>query len=480
MDPHLHVTPGETAAAGRSLLGIGAKWWTLAVVGASTFMSALDGSIVNIALPAIGKATGSPVSTLEWVVLIYLITVSSSLLVFGRLADIYGRKRIYSLGQIIFVLGSLLCGLSGRIHLLIAARCIQGVGGAMVFALSPAVLIGAFGARERGRALGMQSTMTYLGLTVGPGLGGLLTQHFGWPAIFYVNLPVGAVAIALSTRVLRQDEAGERQPFDLAGAALMAVTLSTFLLGLTQGPDAGWGSPLIVGLLVVAAIAGGAFVRVERTVAAPALDFRLFADRAFSASILAAYLNYTSTSAVGFLFPFLLVRAAGFTASHAGMVLMATPVTMMLVTAPSGYLSDRIGVRLPTAVGMAVMACGAFLGSRLGAGATSAQVLPCAVLMGLGAGLFNAPNNSAIMGSAPADRRGVAGALLAAARTTGFASGVALAGVLFTHHAHSLAHLPERLATAQAIHPAFMTVAAICAAGAALSAVRKHGGASTR
>lgn len=423
--------------------GTAQKWWTLAVIGSGTFMSALDTSVVNVALPVIQKTTHSPVSTVEWVILIYLITVSSSLLVFGRLADLHGKRRIYITGQLTFVFGSLCCGLSGRIGLLILSRAVQAVGAAMIFALSPSILIGAFPASERGRALGMQATMTYLGMSIGPGLGGFLTQHFGWPAIFFINIPVGLCMTAVAARVLRPDRQALGQPFDPAGASTMAVALASLLFVLSKGADLGWRHPLILGLIGVAACSGVAFILIERRSPHPALDLTLFRNRTFTASVLAAYLCYLSTASISFLMPFYLLSAVGYSPSHAGTLMMAVPLAMMVLTGPSGHLSDRVGVRVPATVGMGVMACAAALLGGVRPGVGSGYIVTYLMLAGAGAGLFTAPNNSAIMGSAPKDRRGVAGAILAAARTVGFASGVAMAGMIYlicldaTHQAGS-------------------------------------------
>jgi EmrB/QacA subfamily drug resistance transporter len=447
------------------------KWWTLAVVGSGTFMSALDTSVVNIALPVIQRVTGSAVSTVEWVILVYLITASSSLLIFGRLGDIYGKRRIYIAGQIVFVLGSLCCALSGRIGLLIASRALQAVGAAMIFALSPSILIGAFAAAERGRALGMQATMTYLGMSIGPGLGGFLTQHFGWPAIFYINLPVGLCMTAVAAKVLRPDRRAVGQAFDPAGAFMMVVTLASLLFALSKGTDLGWGHPAVLGLIGLAACAAVVFVIVEQRSAHPALDLRLFRNRLFSASIIAAFLCYLSSASVSFLMPFYLQSAAGYSPSHAGMVLIAVPVTMMILTGPSGYLSDWVGARLPATLGMALMACGIFLLGGLGIETSPHWIVAFLVLLGAGSGLFTAPNNSAIMGSVPKDRQGVAGAILAAARTVGFAAGVALAGIFLTCFgtAHEAGH-PDQIAHAVGVGMRVTAVITLC--GAACSLLR--------
>ena len=410
---------------------IASKWWTLAVVGLGTFMAALDGSVVNVALPVIRHVTHASVSSVEWVILAYLIAVSSSLLVFGRLADIYGKRFIYMTGQLVFVLGSLGCGLAGHIGGLIAARVLQGTGAAMMMALSPSILVSAFPGNERGRALGMQATLTYLGLSIGPALGGFLTQHLGWPAIFFVNVPIGLCALAAAHKVLHDDRQGAGQPFDPAGAAAMAVSLAALLFVLSKGSDLGWSHPLIAGLAALAVIAGGLFVAIERRVAHPALDFGLFSNRTFSASVLAAYLCYAATAAMGFLMPFYLLTAIGHEAARAGLVLMAHPLAMLAVTGPSGFLSDKLGVRWPATAGMALMAAGLAQLSALQLETAAGQIAAVLAATGIGAGLFTSPNNSAIMGAVPKNRQGVAGALLGTARTVGFASGVAAAGLIY-------------------------------------------------
>ena len=461
----------ETSCDGPGWLGISHKWWTLAVVGSGTFMSALDTSVVNVALPVIGKATHSPVSTIEWVILAYLITVSSSLLAFGRLADIHGKRRIYMAGLLVFVSGSLCCGLSGTVGLLILARVVQAVGAAMIFALSPSILITAFPGRERGRALGMQATMTYLGVAVGPGLGGMLTQHFGWPTIFYMNIPIGLFTALAAWKVLRPDRQGTGQPFDPAGAAAIVVTLASLLLVLSKGGDLGWGHPLIQGVAGLSVCAATAFAVIERRSAHPALDFRLFQNRTFTASVLAAYLCYLASASVSFLLPFYLLSAAGYSVSRAGLMMMAVPLAMMALTGPSGFLSDKVGVRFPATAGMVLMAAGAFLLGGLRLSDSAGHLVACLAVLGVGTGLFTAPNNSAIMGSVPRDRQGVAGAILAAARTVGFASGVAVAGLIYmTCLGSPQEDSPEMIA--RAVRVGMRLTAVIALAGAVSSAVR--------
>lgn len=452
--------------------GIGPKWWVLAVTAAGSFMSALDASVVNVSLPVIAQTTQSAVSTVEWVALIYLITSSSSLLLFGRLADLYGNRAIYVTGQSVFLLGSLCCGLSGSIGALIATRALQALGAAMILALAPGILISAFPARERGRALGLQATVTFLGLTIGPGLGGLLTHRFGWPSIFFINIPIGIVMLRIAWKHLPPDRPPSGQPFDPAGAATMAIALAAALLALTQSERLGWDHPAILVAYLLALAAGAAFIRIERRHPHPALDLRLFRHRRFSASILAAYLAFLASSAVSFLMPFFLLGATGRTPAQAGLVMMAVPLAMVSVTSASGILSDRIGVRLPATAGMLLSAAGLWMLGGLQAAAPASHIIAPLLLSGLGMGLFTAPNNSAIMGSAPRERQGVAGALLGASRTVGFASGIALAGLVYTTTLRS----PHAAATpddiARAVRTGFRVIAAFPLAAATCSLLR--------
>lgn len=452
--------------------GIDRKWWTLLVVGVGTFMSAVDGSVVNTALPVIQSQTGAVFSTLEWVVLIYLLTVISLLLVVGRLGDLYGRKRFYLAGFLIFTVGSALCGASPGIEALIIFRGVQAIGASMIFALAPAVLTGAFPGAQRGRALGMQATLTYLGLSAGPALGGLLTHHFGWRSIFFINIPIGMIVIPLGYLVLKRDLRNSDAAFDPAGAVALALALSSLLFALSKALDMGWAHAAIIGAFTVSAVAFAAFIIIETRVAHPMLDLKLFENRTFSASTAAAFLNYVANSSVTFLMPFYLIGSVRFRVDVAGLLLTATSIAMAMVAAPAGWLSDRIGVRIPATVGMCIVVIGMLMLRTLGPDATKFAIMAHLAFIGVGIGFFTSPNNSAIMGSAPESAQGIAGALLAAARNTGFAVGTAVAGLLYTHSIHANQHAPRTIAIADAMHFATTTVACIAAMGIIASAVR--------
>lgn len=409
------------------------KWWVLVAVGVGTFMSALDGSIVNALLPTMRAALGTTVAGIEWVISVYLLVVSGVLLGFGRLGDLRGHKDVYLVGFVGFVAASAACGLAPSVGWLVAFRAVQAIAAAMLFANSPAILTLTFPPTERGRALGLQSTMTYLGLSAGPPLGGLLASALGWRAIFFVNVPVGALGLWLSWRTIPRDRPrGETPPFDLAGAALFFVGLLALLLALDQGHAWGWGSPLTLGLLLGSLAPLGAFVALERRRPHPMLDLSLFRSRAFTGSAFSAIASYVGEYAVLFLVPFYLVQGRGLGVERAGVLLTALPVLMMFASPVSGTLSDRMGSRGFTTLGMVILTGGLVLLSRSGDATSLWQVVVALAVCGLGLGVFVAPNNSRMLGAAPPHRRGIASGVLAAARNVGMVLGVGLAGAVYT------------------------------------------------
>jgi EmrB/QacA subfamily drug resistance transporter len=457
-------------------LGIDRKWWILTAVGVGTFMSALDASVVNTMLPIIGRSMGTSVATIEWVVTAYLLVVSALLLGVGRIGDVRGHKTIYLTGFTVFVVGSALCGAARSAGALIAFRAAQGVGAAMLFASSPAILTTSFPSSERGRALGLQAMMTYMGLTTGPALGGWLTGMFGWRSIFYINVPVGIVALSLSAYFVRRAPRSRRpERFDIWGGALFASGLTALLLALNQGHLWGWSSPLVLALLVTSVLLLGAFIRLEMRIRSPMLDLRLFRSRAFSAASASAVLNYVCAYSIVFVLPFYLIRGRGFGPAQAGLIMTAQPVIMAAVSPLSGALSDRIGSRLLSTTGMALIGGGLILLARLGPESQLHSVVSALAVVGLGAGLFGSPNNSALMGAAPRERQGIAAAIMATARNVGMVLGVGLAGAVFTSVLAHLGSAPGALFTAT--RASFAAAAIVAAVGVGVSMVRGEAGA---
>ena len=438
-------------------------------------MSALDTSVVNTVLPVVNQTFRSHIATVEWVVIIYLLLVSGMLPGFGRLGDLRGHKPVYILGFVLFIISSLLCALSPSVYALIGARAFQSLAAAMLSANSPAILTKSFASNERGKALGLQATMTYLGLVTGPSLGGWLTSQFGWRSAFYINLPVGMLALLLSLRFIPKDEPKKTiEPFDWPGALTFMAGLVALLLGLNRGYDWGWTSPAILGLIGGSLILLALFIALEKRTKTPMLDLSLFQNRSFAATISSAVLNYICVYSIIFLLPFYLIDGRGLDPAQAGLLLTAQPIVMAVVAPISGTLSDRIGSRLPGMLGMGVLAFGLFLLSRFHASTSYTAIAASLLVTGFGIGVFISPNNSALMGSAPKHRQGIAAGLMATARNVGMVLGVGLAGAIFTTViSQSDAGHSETLF--RAIQTSFRVIIFMAALGIFTAAVRENG-----
>lgn len=411
------------------------KWLVLLAVGTGSFMAALDGSVVNTILPVIKDAFHSNVAAVEWVVTVYLLVLSGLLLTFGRLGDLRGHKSVYVWGFGIFVLSSALCGAAPSTTLLIGLRGVQAIGAAMLASNAPAILTGSFPAERRGQAIGLNSMMTYLGLTVGPSLGGWLAQSLGWRSVFYINVPVGALALTFSLIFIPKGKLTEMDTkFDLPGATVFLTGLVTLMLALNQGAEWGWSSFPILGLAGLAAVLLTLFVLIEKRSSAPMLDLSLFRNPLFSASTVSAVLNYICVYSLTFLMPFYLIQGRTLNPAQAGLLLTAQPILMAISAPISGALSDRLGSRLPGMIGMAMLAGGLLLLARLGPQTSFWLAGIGLAVCGFGTGTFISPNTSALLGAAPRHRQGIASGVQAAGRNVGMVLGIGLAGAIFTSH----------------------------------------------
>jgi len=446
------------------------KWIILLCVGIGTFMSALDASVANIILPVVRESFNTNLATVEWVVTIYLIVVSGWLLTFGRLGDMLGNKPLYLIGFAIFILGSLISGFAPDIYTLIIFRAAQAFGAAMLFANSPAILTKNFPPEQRGQALGLQGTMTYLGLTVGPSLGGWLTAQFSWHAVFFINVPIGLLGLGMAARFIpAETKTARRERFDSIGALLFTAGIVALLLALNQGAEWGWTAPLTLSLLIGSALLCAIFIIVEQRAAFPMVDLTLFHSRLFSASTATAVTNYICLYAIIFLLPFYLIQGRGFSPQDAGLILTAQPLVMVFAAPLSGTLSDRIGSRVLATLGMVILAGGLVWLAQLGPTSTVTEIVIPLAVVGLGTGIFVSPNNSALMGSAPRQRQGIAAGILATARNVGMVMGVGLAGAIFSTVQNTA---PGPLALYQGITVSFLVAAGIAVVGALMSAVR--------
>ncbi len=409
-------------------------WLVVGTVCVGAFLGQLDASIATLVLPTLESVFHAPVASVEWVALAYLLALAALVVPFGRLADLVGRKMLYTLGFVVFILGSALCGLAPSLPWLIAFRVVQAVGAAMLQANSVAIIAAAARPRELGRAIGVQGAAQAVGLAVGPSVGGLLIAHLGWEWVFFIAVPFGMLGAALGWLVLPVTETparrpGRRERFDWPGAALLGPAIAAALIALSHGEVWGWTSPPLLGIVALGVVLFGLFLLVERRAASPLVDLSLFRERLFAAALGAGLLSYAVLFGSLFLLPFALERVLGYDAGAAGLLLTPVPVALGIVAPVGGLFTDRIGSRRPTVLGM-LIAAAALGGLALAPGAPLPVLVALLVLLGAGVGLFTPANNSAIMASAPPNRRGVAAGLLNMTRSLGTSLGVAGTGTV--------------------------------------------------
>jgi EmrB/QacA subfamily drug resistance transporter len=457
------------------------KWVVLAIVAVGVFMSTLDTSIVNISLPSIASYFHVPLTgAVEWVIIAYLVAVAALLLTAGRVSDSIGSKPIWIAGLALFTLGSAACGLAPSLPALVGARAFQGIGGSLLLAISPALLTSAFPAKERGEALGWNAVVVGLGVTAGPSLGGVITEHFTWRWIFFLNLPIGVLGIAATVWLLAEREDKRRLKLDLPGAILLGLGLAALTLGLSFGQEWSWGSARTIATLAAGAACLALVVPVEHRAGRPILDFELFRDLTFTSATVSLLLSFLAMFAVSFLLPFYFEQLRHFDVQKSGLLLTPLPLTIAIVGPISGRLADRFGSRGLTVAGMLLACGGLLLVSLLNERSPVLMIAGSLVALGAGSGLFQSPNNSDLMGSAPKQRQGVAAGVLATSRVMGQCTSVAVAGAVFallggTAAGGQLASGGSQGAEAtfvNAFHWAFVVCAAIALLGVAAAAVR--------
>lgn len=460
----------------------------LAVVTVGTFMTTLDASIVNISLPSIAGAFGVALTgTIEWVIIGYLVVIAALLLTIGRLADLIGRKSIWLVGLAIFTAGSAVTGAAPSLDLLIAARALQGVGSACMLATGLAILSDVFSQSERGRALGINAIALSLGASAGPTLGGLITEHLDWRWIFYVNVPIGLVAVVASYFVLPPASRHGQGHFDIIGAVLLGVGVAGLNLGLSFGQEWGWMSPLLILTLVISAGALVGAVLYERRATSPLLDLRLFHNRVFSSALVSLIFSMLALFAIGFLLPFYFEELRGFSTQEAGLLLTPFSLTIAVVGPIAGSLADRYGSRWLAPLGLAIMALGLVQLTRIGAASTLPELIVPLVVGGLGQGLFLSPNSNSLLSATPRAEQGQASGVLATGRIVGQSLSVAVAGAVFASLGGAAAgmslisfrgHLSgaDLVSTQEtfltALHTAFLVCAVFAALGVLTALVR--------
>jgi len=404
------------------------QFYVLLVTTLSSFLTPFMGSAINVALPAIAKELSMTALSLGWVATSFILAATITLLPLGRLADIYGRRRFYLYGALIFTVASSLCILSPSQFFLIGARAIQGVGGAMIFSTGTAMLISVYPPEERGKIIGINTAAVYIGLTVGPFIGGLLTQHFGWRYIFLFTAVWGLIIILTVTRTIKIDShADTGEGFDTTGSLIYGIALFTLIYGLSQLPS--WNAALLI-CIGVAFLALFIFQQLKSPF--PLVDIHLFRNnKVFAFSNLAALINYCATFAITFLLSLYLQHIKMLTPSHTGMILIAAPVVQAFLSPFAGKLSDRFEPQIISSIGMAMTVAGLVLLIFLESTTSIEYVFFCLVLLGVGFSLFSSPNVNATMSSVQKKYYGVASATLGTMRLTGQMSSMGITMLIF-------------------------------------------------
>ena len=455
------------------------RWIVLIITAVSTFMSTLDSSIVNVALPKMAEDLHVGTGAIAWVVSAYLIVITVCILLFGRLGDIRGQGRVFRFGLVVFTAGSFLCGVTHSLPLLLAARCVQAVGSGASMANSQGIITRTFPQEERGRALGINGSFVALGLLAGPAIGGLIITVASWEYLFWINVPIGIAAFLANLRYSGGEDTRRDESLDLKGFLLFTFAMAPLFVALEYGQAVGYGSPLILVCFAVSAASGVAFYFAERRCAQPMLDLDIFRNKWFSISIFCAFTSFVALSCSNIVLPFYLQNALAMSPGEASIYMTIYPLILVIAAPLSGYASDRIGPEALTLVGLVLTGLGLFLMSWLHDSPAKWMLALFIGVMSVGNGLFQSPNNSLVMSMVPQEKLGVGGSVNALVRNLGMVVGIALStSILYGGMSAKLGrrvtgYVPGRNdAFYFGMRLAYLTAALICLAGAVVTGVR--------
>ncbi len=423
----------QTADHGATPGQQGNKWWTLVAVCLGTFMLLLDITIVNVALPDIQRALHSSFSDLQWVVDAYALTLAAFLLTAGSLADMYGRRLLYLIGLVVFTCASVLCGFAASTLMLQLSRGLQGVGGAIMFAVSLALLADAFRGKDRGVAFGVWGTVTGLAVAIGPLLGGVLTSGLSWRYIFFVNVPIGIAAVVISVMKVAESRAPQASLPDWPGFVVFTVALSSLVYGLIESNQRSFTDGLVLGCFAAAAALLVVFVMVERRSTHPMFDLKLFRLPTFSGGLTAAFGLSASIFAMLLYLVLYIQDILGYSPLAAGVRLMFISGAILVTATVAGRLSSHVPVRLLIGPGLIIVGVSLLLMRGLNAGSSWTHLIPGMIVGGVGIGLVNPPLASTAVGVVPPQRAGMASGINSTFRQVGIATGIALLGALFSN-----------------------------------------------
>lgn len=458
------------------------RWLILFTTVLLTFMSTLDSSIVNVALPIISQELSISMASIEWVVTSYLIVIVGAILIFGRLSDIKGKTTIFKLGIIIFTIGSLFCGLSTSLILLVFSRIVQAIGAAATMATSQGIITQVFPIHERGRALGMTGTFVALGSMVGPPVGGLIVSILSWHYIFLINVPIGIFAFILAIKTLPKKNKNLDEKLDIIGGILFGTTMILLFGALTFGKEIGYDNIWIISSFIVSVILFIFFIIFEKKAKEPLLKLEILSNSLFSLSIFCAFLSFTAISCSNIILPFYLQYTMKLSPSITGVLMMVSPIVLAVVAPLSGYMSDRIGSEFLTFLGLVVTSTGLFLISTLNQNSKIALLVIFIGIATLGNGMFQSPNNSLVMSTVDEENLGIAGSINALVRNIGMVFGISLSTtILYNRMSRQMGYHVTGYINGRddvfvyGMHYVYMIAGFICAFGAILTAYRLYG-----
>jgi EmrB/QacA subfamily drug resistance transporter len=449
------------------------KWWTLVAVAFGLFMIMLDNTVVNVALPSIGKDLKISISELEWIVTGYALVFAALLITGGKLADMFGRRKIFVIGLVVFSASSLACGLAPNAGFLIGARCAQGIGAALMNPATLSIITATFPPRQRGQAIGIWAGVSALALAIGPLVGGLIVDNIGWNWIFYVNVPIGILGIVVSQLVITESrDTSHEQSIDLPGLLTSGLALFALSYGLIEGNAKGWASAEILGLFAVAAVLLVAFIVLESRQRLPMLDLSLFRIGSFVGANVVALLVSLGMFGVFFFVSLYVQNILGYSPTKAGAIFLPMTVLIILIAPIAGKMSDRIGGRWLMGGGMTLLGISLLLYQRIGLHSNFWTLLPALILGGIGMALTMSPMTSVAMASVPVDKAGVGSGVLNSFRQIGGALGIAVMGAILASYLHAPAQSP--LGAQQyvdGLHAALLVSAGIAFAAAIVAIV---------
>jgi EmrB/QacA subfamily drug resistance transporter len=410
------------------------RWWTLGAMSFALFMIMLDNTVVNVALPSIQSDLDASLSALEWTINAYTLTFAVLLVTGGRLGDIFGRRRAFLAGVVIFALSSATAGLAPNDLSLVISRAVQGIGAALMMPATLSIITNAFPAHERGKAIGTWAGVSALALAFGPVVGGFLTEQVSWRAIFFLNLPVAALAVVVTLAAARESrDTTVPRTVDLVGVVTLTVGVGALVLALVEGNGWGWGSPRIVALIAISIAALLAFNVAEQRVRFPMVEYSFFRSRQFLGANGIAFVVSFAMLAMFFFMALYMQNILGYSPLEAGIRFLPSTVVIIIAAPLAGRLTDRIGARIPIAVGLSLVAVALYMQSGITVDTGYAYLLPTFSLMGLGIGLTMSPMSTAAMNSVHEAKAGVASGILSMSRMVGGTFGVAALGALFQH-----------------------------------------------